>query len=308
MKIGFIGLGAMGSGMAMNLRKAGYELLVYDLRKASAQPLLDAGAIWVDSVAELGRAVDVMFTSLPGPKEMEAIGLGAGGLLETMRPGSVWFDLTTNSPTVVQKVSKCFQEKGIAMLDAPVSGGPSGARTGKLALYLGGDKQVFDANKAILDAIGDRVIYVGEVGAGNTAKIVHNLISLVTRIGIAEGMSLGIKAGLDPVELWNAVRQGAIGRSRTLDLLGNQYLQSAYDPPSFALRLAYKDFNLARDLAREYDVPMKQADAAYQDYTEAMERGWSERDSRSPMSLQNERVGITVQASAEAVKEMMARD
>ncbi|MEY4100182.1 MAG: hypothetical protein RL300_1353, partial [Pseudomonadota bacterium] len=191
MKIGFIGLGAMGSGMAMNLRKAGYELLVHDLRKASAQPLLDAGAIWVDTVAELGRAVDVMFTSLPGPKEMEAIGLGAGGLLESMRPGSTWFDLTTNSPTVVQKVSKSFQEKGIAMLDAPVSGGPSGARTGKLALYLGGDKKVFDANKAILDAIGDRVIYVGEVGAGNTAKIVHNLISLVTRVGIAEGMSLG---------------------------------------------------------------------------------------------------------------------
>lgn len=308
MKLGFIGLGAMGTGMALNLRKAGYELVVHDLRKASADRLIAVGATWADTVAELGRVSDVVFTSLPGPKEMRELGLGEGGLLGAMRTGSTWFDLTTNSPTVVQEVSKLFQEKGIAVLDAPVSGGPSGASSGKLALYLGGDKQVFDKHKAILDAIGDRVIYVGAVGAGNTAKIVHNLISLVTRLGIAEGMSLGVKAGLDPVELWNAVRQGAIGRARTLDLVASQYLQSSYEPPSFALRLAYKDFNLARDLAREYNVPMKQADAAYQDYTEAMERGWTERDSRSPMELQNERAGVTIKASAEAVKEMMSRD
>lgn len=308
MKLGFIGLGAMGTGMALNLRKAGYELVVHDLRKASADRLIAVGATWADTVAELGRVSDVVFTSLPGPKEMRELGLGEGGLLGAMRTGSTWFDLTTNSPTVVQEVSKLFQEKGIAVLDAPVSGGPSGASSGKLALYLGGDKQVFDKHKAILDAIGDRVIYVGAVGAGNTAKIVHNLISLVTRLGIAEGMSLGVKAGLDPVELWNAVRQGAIGRARTLDLVASQYLQSSYEPPSFALRLAYKDFNLARDLAREYSVPMKQADAAYQDYTEAMERGWTERDSRSPMELQNERAGVTIKASAEAVKEMMSRD
>lgn len=307
MTIGFIGLGAMGTGMALNLRKAGYDLVVHDLRRQSAEPHIAAGATWANSVQDVARQSDVLFTSLPGPKDMRDMGLGENGLLTSMRPGSTWFDLTTNSPTVVQEVSRRFQEKGIAVLDAPVSGGPSGARSGKLALYLGGDRHVFDKHKAILDSIGDRVIYVGAVGAGNTAKIVHNLISLIIRLGIAEGMSLGVKAGLDPLELWNAVRQGAIGRARTLDLVAEQYLQSSYEPPSFALRLAYKDFNLALDLAREYNVPMKQAEAAYRDYTEAMERGWSERDSRSPMELQNERAGVTIKASAEDVKKMLAR-
>lgn len=307
MKVGFIGLGTMGIGMALNLRKAGYDLIVHDLRKESAQPVIEAGAVWAETVADLGQAADVVFTSLPGPKEMEAVGLGEAGLLGSMRPGSTWFDLTTNSPTVVQDVSKRFEEKGIALLDAPVSGGPSGTRSGKLAIYVGGDPKVFEIHKKVLDSIGDRVIYVGPVGAGNTAKIVHNLISLVSRMAIAEGMSLGIKAGLDPLELWNAVRQGAIGRARTLDLVASQYLQSSYDPPSFALRLAYKDFNLALDLARQYDVPMKQAKVAYEDYTAALERGWSELDSRSPMQLQNERAGVTVKASAEDVQKMLER-
>ena len=307
MKVGFIGLGNMGSGMAANLRKAGHDLVVHDMRKESAQPLLDAGATWADTVAELGRVSDVVFTSLPGPNEMEALGVGDGGLLGSMRKGTTWFDLTTNSPTVVQEVARRFQDKAIALLDAPVSGGPSGARSGKLALYIGGDRKVYDTHKELLDAIGDRVIYVGDVGAGNTAKIVHNLISLVVRMGIAEGISLGVKAGIDPLELWNAVRQGAIGRSRTLDLVAEQYLQSSYDPPSFALRLALKDFNLARDLAHQYDVPMKQADAAYEDYVAAMERGWSELDSRSPMMLQNERAGVTIQAAKDDVQKMLAR-
>lgn len=307
MKVGFIGLGAMGAGMAANLQKAGYALVVYDLKAESAKPFIDAGATLASSVAELGKAVDVVFTSLPGPKEMEQIGLGEGGLFGSMREGSIWFDLTTNSPAMVKKVAEQVGKKGITLLDAPVSGGPSGARSGKLALYIGGDRSVYEANKALLDALGDRVIYVGDIGAGNTAKLVHNLISLVTRIGIAEGMSLGVKAGLDPLELWNAVRQGAIGRARTLDLVAEQYLQSSYDPPSFALRLALKDFNLARELAQQHDVPMKQADAAYQDYVTCIERGWSELDSRSPMMLQNERAGVTIKASKADVLSMLAR-
>lgn len=308
MKIGFIGLGTMGVGMALNIRRAGYELIVHDLRKESAAPLLAAGATWAATVAELGKLADVVFTSLPGPKEMKSLGTETGELITSMRPGSVWFDLTTNSPTVVQEVHQALSAKGIDLLDAPVSGGPTGARSGKLALYIGGDRALYDKYKSLLDAIGDRVMYVGPIGAGSTAKIVHNLISLVSRMAIAEGMSLGVKAGLDPIELWNAVRQGAIGRSRTLDLVADQYLRSSYDPPSFALRLAYKDFNLALDLAKHYNVPMKQAEAAYQDYTEALERGWSELDSRVPMQLQNERAGVKIQATPEEVKQMLARE
>ena len=248
-----------------------------------------------------------MFTSLPGPKEMREVGLGKGGLLESMRKGSTWFDLTTNSPTVVREVGKPLQDKGIALLDAPVSGGPAGAKSGKLAIYVGGDREVFDRHKKLLDAVGDQVLHVGPIGAGNTAKLVHNMVSLVTRMAIAEGITLGVKAGMDPLELWHAVRQGVIGRRRTFDGIGDQYLQSKYEPPSFALRLAYKDFTLALELAQQVGVPMQQAEAAYQTYTEALERGWGDRDSRAPMALQNERAGVTIKVSAEDVQKTLAR-
>jgi 3-hydroxyisobutyrate dehydrogenase len=238
---------------------------------------------------------------------MREVGLGKGGLLEFMRKESTWFDLTTNSPTVVREVWKPLREKGIALLDAPVSGGPAGAKSGKLAIYVGGDRTVFDQNKELLDAIGDQVLHVGPVGAGNTAKLVHNMVSLVTRMAIAEGITLGVKAGMDPLELWHAVRQGVIGRRRTFDGIGDQYLQDKYDPPSFALRLAYKDFTLALELARQVGVPMQQAESAYRTYTEALERGWGDRDSRSPMALQNERAGVTIKASAEDVQKTLAR-
>jgi 3-hydroxyisobutyrate dehydrogenase len=307
MKLGFIGLGAMGSGIALNLRKAGHDLVVFDLRRESARPLIEAGAIWAGSVADVARTADVLFTSVPGPKEMRELALGGGGLLESMREGAAWFDFTTNSPTVVREVAERFKEKGIAVLDAPVSGKPSGARSGKLAVYVGGDRDVFERHKTILDSVGDKVLHVGPVGAGNTAKLVHNLVSLVTRLAIAEGMSLGVKAGMDPLDLWHAVRQGALGRARTFDIIADQYLQSKYDPPSFALRLAHKDFTLALDLAKQLGVPMRQAETAYQEYNAALERGWGDLDSRSPMQLQNERAGVTIKVSADDVQKTLAR-
>jgi 3-hydroxyisobutyrate dehydrogenase len=304
MKVGFIGLGRMGAGMALNLRKAGYELVVFDLNREAVQPLLDAGASAASSVAELGRVSDVVFTSLPAPKQMREVG---EELLTTLRSGSTWFDLTTNAPSLVKEMSLRFKDKGIAVLDVPVSGQPAGASSGKLALYVGGDRAAYDQHKSLLDAMGDRVMYVGDVGAGGTAKLVHNLIALIVRMAIAEGMSLGVKAGLDPVDLWYAVRQGATGRSRTLDAYAENYLESRYDPPGFALELAHKDFTLALDLAHELGVPMDLAETAYKDFNTALARGWGQRDSRAPMELQNERAGITVKADPARIKAMLDR-
>jgi 3-hydroxyisobutyrate dehydrogenase len=307
MKLGFIGLGTMGAGMALNLRKAGHDLVVHDMRKESAQPHLAAGATWADTVADVGRAADIVFTSLPGPKEMQEVGLGTGGLLHTLRRDSVWIDLTTNSPTVVREVSAQCREAGLSLMDAPVSGGPAGARSGKLAIYVGADRETFDRCKPLLDAIGDQVLYVGSVGAGNSAKLAHNLASLVIRMAIAEVFTLGVKAGVEPLDLWHALRQGAIGRSRTFDRIGDQYLQSKYEPANFSVRLANKDFKLALDLARELGVPLKLGETAYQDFADALERGWDDRDSRSPMQLQNDRAGVTIKVSAEDVQRTLAR-
>ncbi|WP_037161822.1 NAD(P)-dependent oxidoreductase [Rhodococcoides fascians] len=307
MKVGFIGLGGMGSGMAHNLLKAGYDLSVFDLDAERGKEYVAAGATWAESVAELGRGVDIVFTSLPGPVQMKEVGLGENGLLGTLRRGAVWFDLTTNSPSVVREVDIACREAGIELFDAPVSGGPKGAKSGKLAIYIGGDKSVFDEHGSILDAIGDKVLYVGEIGAGNVAKLVHNCASISIRAAIAEVMTMGVAAGVEPDSLWHAMRQGAIGRARTFDRIGDRYLQGAYEPASFALALADKDLRLSLELAAENGVPMRLAEAAQADFKEALDRGWGARDSQSPMELQNERAGVTIKLSADQVQSVLDR-
>ena len=140
MRIGFIGLGIMGSSMALNVRAAGHDLAVYDIRREAAAPHLAAGAKWADSPRAVAETAEVVFTSLPGPREVEAVALGNDGLLGSMRSGAVWFDLTTNSPSLIRRLHEQFAARGLHLLDAPVSGGPKGARTRKLALWVGGDE------------------------------------------------------------------------------------------------------------------------------------------------------------------------
>jgi 3-hydroxyisobutyrate dehydrogenase len=294
--------------MALNVRKAGYSLIVHDLNRERARAHEAAGAQWAASVSELGHACDVVLTSLPGPAEVESVALGADGLLASMRPGTAWFDLTTNSPAMLRRLGPQFAAEDVQLLDAPVSGGPSGARSGKLALYVGGDRATFERHKALLDAIGDQAMYVGPLAAGTIAKLSHNCASFAIRMAIAEVFSLGVKAGVEPLALWHAMRQGASGRRRTFDGVGEQFLQNRYEPAAFALRLAHKDMTLALDLAQECDVPMPLAARAYEDFTEALRRGWGEQDSRSPMRLQLERAGVHIEEGAEAVRQTQARD
>ena len=305
MKIGFIGLGTMGGAMALNLRKAGFELVVHDLRAEMAKPVIAAGAVWADSVLALGRIADVVLTSLPGPREAEAVG---ADLMMSLKRGGVWFDLTTNSPTVVRALCARCAEHGITMLDAPVSGGPHGAKTGKMALLVGGDEQAFNAHRKVLDAIGDQVIYIGAIGAGTVAKLVHNCAGYAIQTALAEVFTVGVKAGVDPLALWAAVRQCSLGRQRTFDRLGRQFLQGSFDPPDFALKLALKDVTLATELGRELGVPMRVASLAHADMTEALNRGWAERDSRVAMLLQEERAGVAIKVPAAAIQAVLQRD
>jgi len=308
MQVGFIGLGIMGASMASNLQKAGYKLVVHDLHRQAASVHLAAGAQWADSPKAVGEACEVIFTSLPGPPEFEAVAAGKDGLADGMKKGAVLFDLTTNSPTVIRRLQKAYAEKGIHLLDAPVSGGPAGAKSGRLAIWVGGDKAVFDKYKQVLDAIGDAASYIGPIGAGSVAKLVHNCAGYAIQTCLAEVFSMGIKAGVEPVALWEAVRSGAQGRSRTFDRLQDRFLVNKYDPPSFALKLAHKDMRLATELGRELGVPMRLANLAYAELTEALNRGWEGRDSRSPMLLQLERAGLKVEADPKRIQAVLERD
>ena len=302
MRVAFIGLGTMGGRMATNVQKSGAELVVHDMHRQAAGNLINNGAIWADTPAAAAAQADAILMSLPGPVEVTAVCTGPGGVLEGMKPGTAVMDLTTNSPSTVRKLHAEFAAKGMHFLDCPVSGGPAGAGSGKLAIWVGGDKAVFEANRATLDRFADQVRYVGEIGAGSVAKLTHNCAGYVIQTALAEVFTMGVKGGVDPLALWEAVRQGALGRRRTFDGLVDQFLPGTFDPPAFALRLAHKDVTLATQLGRELGVPMRLANLVLEEMTEARNRGWDNRDSRSPMLLQEERAGVTIKVDPAAIK------
>jgi 3-hydroxyisobutyrate dehydrogenase-like beta-hydroxyacid dehydrogenase len=304
--VGFVGLGIMGSRMATNLQKAGLKLIVYDLHRQTASHHLNAGAIWADSPRALASQADVIFSSLPEPPDVEAVALGPDGLLAGMKPGAAYFDLSTNSPSVVKKLHAAFAEKGAHMLDAPVSGGPAGAASRRLAIWVGGDHNVFNQHKAVLDAIGDKPAYIGPIGSATVAKLVHNMSSYAIVCALAETFTLGVKVGVEPLALWQAVRQGAAGRRFTFDALIDQFLPGEYDPPAFALKLAHKDVSLANALGRELGMPMRICNLTLAEMTEALARDWGGRDSRSVMLLQQERAGVGIVVDSERLREALA--
>ncbi len=192
------------------------------------------------------------------------------------------------------------------MLDAPVSGGPQGAASRKLAIWVGGEKAVFEAHKTTLDAIGDQPRYIGPIGTATIAKLVHNMSSYAVVCALAETFAMGVKAGVEPLVLWEAVRQGAAGRRYTFDGLIDQFLPGKYDPAAFTLKLAHKDVGLATGLGRELGLPMRICERAHAEMTEALNRGWAGRDSRAVMLLEQERAGIEVKVDPERLKEALA--
>jgi len=297
MKIGFIGLGVMGAHMAASLARAGHEVRGADLRRLEV-----AGVAPAASAADAAAGAEAVFTSLPGPKEVEALAPVLGDALDR---GTAWFDLTTNSPACVRRVHAQLKQLGVEFLDAPVSGGPAGAKSGRLAIWVGGERAVYERFEPVLRAIGDQPCYVGPIGAGSIAKLAHNTASFTVQTALAEIFTLGVKAGVEPLALFQALRHGASGRKRTFDRLAEQYLPGAYDPPGFALRLAHKDLSLALALAREAGVPMQLATCAFGQFEEAMQRGWGERDSRMPMLLQNERAGVSPHVPADKLREVL---
>ena len=308
MKVGFIGLGTMGASMAYNCLQGGNEMVIHDIRRESATRHLEAGADWADSPREVAEASEIVFTSLPGPVEVEAVGLGEDGILEGMSEGKVYFDLSTSTPTLIRRIHEEAAARGIHVLDAPVSGGPRGAASRNLAIWVGGDKDVFDRCKPVLDSIGDKAYYVGPIGCGAIAKLVHNCTGYIVQAALAEVFTMGVKAGVEPLALWQAVRKGAQGRRGTFEGLAEHLLPGKFDPPDFALRLARKDVDLALSVGREYDVPMRLAQLTLQEMTEALNRGWGHRDSRVAMLLQEERAGVEVRVDEDILNAILEEE
>jgi 3-hydroxyisobutyrate dehydrogenase len=304
-KIGFIGLGRMGQGMAGNLVKAGVPLVVFDANPEATRALMEAGAQAASSIADVARQVSVVFTSLPGPVQVEEVVLGPQGILANMTPELVLFELSTSSLALNRRIHEAFRERGGAMLDAPISGGPAGAASGDLALWIGGDKVVYERHLDLLRKFSDKQRHVGEIGAGTVAKLVHNMAGYMILETMAEVFSLGVKAGVDPLDLWEALRLGMVGKQSPLFMLTKQFLPGEYETPAFALKLAHKDVMLATGLGRELGVPMRLANLTLEEMTEALGRGWGDQDSRAYLKLQLERAGVRIAVDPERLEKAL---
>lgn len=291
MNVGFIGCGNMGNPMASNLIKAGHQLTVHDLRREAATNLLEMGASWVDNPKDVVAGNEVVFTSLPVPRDVEAVVMGENGILEGSGPNTIYMDLSTNSPTTIRRIHDLCAEKGVAVLDAPVSGGVYGAAAGTLAVMVGGDKAIYDRMKPTLDAIGSHVVYCGPIGNGMVCKICNNLLSMGIGTLMAESLTLGVKAGVDLGVLADVIVNSSGGNRRLMEKFP-RYLFKGNFEPGFATALAAKDVRLATDLGREYGIPMELSNLVDQKHVEAMLRGWGPEDSDAVAKLQEEKSGV----------------
>ena len=294
MKLGFVGLGRMGGNMARHLGAAGHDVLVFDAHPPAIQRLAEKpGISAADSIAEVAAHADAVFTSLPGPPEVESVVLGAGGLLESMKPGSVYIDLSSNAPSLVRRLHATLAARGIDMVDAPVSGGEEGAIAGNLSVMVGGDKDVFERVKPLLLAFGGegKIFHCGGIGAGSVTKLCNNITGFSIGIILSESLTLGVKAGVDLNTLASVIGVST-GSSNRLVRKFPQYLFKGNFTPGFMVQLAAKDARLALELADEVGVPMAAASYTRSQLEEAMKRGWASEDSDSVARLQEERAGV----------------
>ena len=297
MKVGFIGTGNIGNPMAGQILRAGFDLVVHDVRRDAAESLVAGGAAWAGSPREVAEQCDIVCTCLPGPREMEAVLLGEGGLAEAMAPGTVYVDHTTNSPELVRKVHGVLAKKGVGMLDAPVSGGMEGARTRELTVLVGGDPETLERCTPVLETMADTVMHVGPIGTGCVCKLMHNCVGFSLDLAILECLTAGVKAGVGPRVLVDVFQKCALGRGFGLKVrLPATIFQGSFEP-RFALEVAHKDMTLATELGRAVDVPMRLAELSASDMSEAMSRGWGHMDSTIFLTLQEERAGVEVRTN-----------
>lgn len=293
MELGFIGLGQMGGNMALRLLDQGHKLVVNDLSKDIAAPVLDAGAVWADSPAAVARSCSVVLSSLPGPPQVEAVALGPDGLIEGISAGSLYVDLSTSSPLTIRKIAAAFAEKGATAMDAPVSGGNTQSRAGTLVVFAGGSSADLDRVRPVLEDLSKEVLHIGDVGGGCVAKIANNAVGLSTLALLSEVISLGVKAGVDHQTLLNVLRQGAYGQGMFLTFMVPEVaFKHRYDPAGFALDLGRKDVALATTLGRDLDVPLPIVNLVEQSAVEMVQRGHGRKDSTIIFSLQELRAGV----------------
>jgi 3-hydroxyisobutyrate dehydrogenase-like beta-hydroxyacid dehydrogenase len=293
MKVGFIGVGNMGGPMCRNLiRNTNHQVTVFDINPAAMGPCLALGAVAGQSVAELSARSDVIFTSLPMPKHVEQAALGPAGIAVSARPGTVFIDLSTNSPATARRVHQGMAQNGIAMLEAPVSGGVPRATDGTIVIMAGGDQAVFEAQLPLLKSFSKEVIHVGSIGMGSVAKLCNNMLAFCNAAAAAEALMLGALAGIDLHKLYDVICN-ASGNSDQFRSLGQKAFARNFTP-GFALDLAHKDLRLGLEMADEVGLPGMIAPQVMNLMRLARANGWGADDSSSVLRVYEAALGKEV--------------
>jgi 2-hydroxymethylglutarate dehydrogenase len=296
MKIGFIGIGQMGVHMSRRILEAGHEVVVHDVDRTAAAPLVEAGAAWAESPAAVAETCRVVVTCLPTPQIVEDVVLGENGLRSGWKSGDIYIDMSTNAPLTVKLIADAAAPLGVKVLDAPVSGGTRGAEQGTLTIMVGGHPAVLEEARPVLEPMANKIFHLGEVGCGNVAKLVNNLIGLACNSICAEGFVLGVKAGIDPQALYDLL---SISTADNWSL--RQYPRTVFKgdfAPGFKISLAHKDINLALGLGHEHGVPLPVAEVVKDDLAGAIADGRGDHGVDAVILSLEETTGIQVRVSS----------
>lgn len=267
MRIGFIGVGNLGVHLAGSLLRAGFSLTVYDLNRAAAEGLLAAGARWADSPQAVAAASDSVFTCLPSPAAVEAVVAGPSGLLEGLAPGGAWVDMSTNDRELLLRLAGRAAERGVACLEAPVTGGVHRAAAGAITVLVGGDEAVYRAHLPAFTAMGGQVFYMGALGSAAVIKVITNMLAFIHLVAAGEALMLARRGGIDLAQAY-AVIKASSGNSFVHETESQLILNGSYNI-NFTMDLACKDLGFATDLGRRFGVPLELAGLVEQTFIRA---------------------------------------
>ncbi|WJQ12032.1 NAD(P)-dependent oxidoreductase [Geobacillus stearothermophilus] len=294
MRVGFIGLGVMGSRMAKRLLEAGFNVTVYNRTPEKAAPLVERGARQAATVAELAGEADIICTCLSMPDDVIEVYTGEGGVLSVARPGTICLDFTTVGPKTSRFVARRAGERGVAYLDAPVSGGPEGAEQGALTIMVGGAKEAWEQVRPLLQALGKTVEYLGESGAGSAAKVINQYLVAVHSVAAAEAMVAGVAYGLDAGKLYRLLKE-SYGDSRMLRRHMEQFVLPRQFTPGGAVKYVHKDVRLANELMDEIGLGRRLGMQAEEAFAEAVAAGLADLDMSAVIQPLEQRVKVTVE-------------
>lgn len=298
-RLGFVGLGKMGYWMTRNLLKAGYAVTIYDVVPAAIEALLPFEASPAGSPRQVAERSEVVMTMVPADRDVEAAVLGPDGILEGLRPGSILVQMSTIKPSTIHKLAPHAAAKGVRFMDAPVSMGHYVAE-GKLSVYAGGDAETFELCKPIFEALGRDIMHVGPLGTGQACKLVNNLISMTNTLVAAEGLLLGLKAGLAPGVLYEVVKTGSGGSVAWRDKAAMMLARDFEPAHTFTTDLAYKDVSLAIEMANEVQSPTMFGGLARELYNVSRRQGAGGQHYASIVKVLEQLAGIEARGEPEA--------